>query len=99
VRSLVDGFLFAVCLGLTQKADLPPLPVKSDRVRLVLAHLAEHGPTRTHHIGMALGIPRAFINALMQYLNRKGLVRKSGTDLHAPHEITAVGGATLRDMT
>jgi hypothetical protein len=42
-------------------ADLPPLPVKSDRVRLVLAHLAEHGPTRTHTIGEALDIPRASI--------------------------------------
>jgi DNA-binding IclR family transcriptional regulator len=84
---------------LAHKADLPPLPVKSDRVRQVLVHLAEHGPTRTHHLGIALSIPRASINALIQYLKRKGLVRKSGTDLHAPHEITAEGEATLRDMT
>jgi Mn-dependent DtxR family transcriptional regulator len=82
----------------TRTADLPPLPVKSDRVRLVLAHLAEHGPTRTHTIGEALDIPRASINALMQYLKRKGLVRKSGTDLHAPHELTAEGEETLRGM-
>jgi DNA-binding IclR family transcriptional regulator len=79
-------------------ADLPPLPVKSDRVRLVLTHLAEHGPTRTHTIGQALDIPRASINALMQYLKRKGLVRKSGTDLRASHELTAEGEKTLRGM-
>lgn len=79
-------------------ADLPALPVRSDRVRLVLAHLAEHGPTRTHNVGHALEIPRPSVNALMQYLKRLGLVRKSTGDLHAPHELTSEGEETLRAM-
>ena len=81
-----------------RKAELPPLPVRSDRVRLVLAYLAQHGPTRTRSIGQALGIPRASANALMQYLKRKGLVRKSGAELNAPHELTREGQETLKAM-
>lgn len=83
---------------LARTADLPALPVRSNRVWLVLAHLAQHGPTRTYSVGQALGIPRASANALMQYLKRKGLVRKSGTDLNAPHELTTEGEETLRAM-
>lgn len=79
-------------------ADLPALPVKSDRVRLVLIYLAQHGPTRTHRIGQALGIPRASVNALMQYLKRKGLVRKASVELNAPHELTGEGRETLEAM-
>jgi DNA-binding MarR family transcriptional regulator len=83
---------------LARRAELPPLPVRSDRVRLVLAYLAQHGPTRTHSVGQALGIPRASANALMQYLKRKGLVRKSGAELSAPHELTREGQETLKAM-
>jgi DNA-binding IclR family transcriptional regulator len=81
-----------------QTADLPALPVKSDRVRLVLSQLAQHGPARTHSVGQALGIPRLSINALMQYLKRKGLVCKTSMDLHAPHELTNEGKETLQSM-
>ncbi len=83
---------------LGRTADLPALPVRSHRVQMVLAHLAQHGPTRTQRIGHALGIPRASMNALMQYLKRKGLVRKSGEQLTAPYELTSEGQETLEAM-
>ncbi|MEC5291828.1 hypothetical protein VSX64_16250 [Aurantimonas sp. C2-6-R+9] len=79
-------------------ADLPALPVRSDRVRQVLAHLAQHGPARTRSIGRDLEIPRISMNALMQYLKRKELVRKTGAGLHAPYEITTAGRETTQAL-
>ncbi len=79
-------------------ADLPPLPVRSHRVREVLAHLVREGPTRTRDVGFGLKIPLRSINALMQYLKRKGLVRKSNAALNGPHEVTDHGRKTLADM-
>ncbi len=38
------------------------------------------------------------MNALMQYLKRKRLVRKSGEQLTAPHELTSEGQETLEAM-
>ncbi len=79
-------------------ASLPPLPVRSERVRLVLDHLNGEGPTRTVRVGEALGIPHESMNGLMQYLKRKGLVQKAGTGLNDPHEITPEGKAALAGM-
>ena len=81
-----------------RRADLPPLPVRSDRVREVLAYLVREGPTRTRDVGVGLKIPLRSINALMQYLKRKGLVRKSNAALNGPHEVTDHGRKTLADM-
>jgi len=81
-----------------RRADLPPLPVRSERVREVLAYLVREGPTRTRDVGFGLKIPLRSINALMQYLKRKGLVRKSDAALNAPHEVTDHGRKTLVDM-
>jgi hypothetical protein len=39
------------------------------------------------------------MNALMQYLKRKQLVRKNGHDLHSPYTLTAEGLAALAEMT
>jgi len=81
-----------------RRAGATPLPVKSDRVQKVLAYLLEHGPTRTRDVGQALGVARASMNALMQYLKRKGLVKKSSGGLNAPHELTHAGRKTLGDL-
>lgn len=79
-------------------ADLPALPVRSDRVRQVLEHLAQHGPARTRSIAQELEIPRISMNALMQYLKRKELVRKTDGGLHAPYEVTTAGRETGRAL-
>jgi DNA-binding IclR family transcriptional regulator len=82
-----------------RRAAPAPLPVKSERVHDVLTCLLEQGPTRTRDIGHALGIERASINALMQYLKRKGLVQKSPGGLNAPHELTQAGRKVLGELT
>jgi DNA-binding IclR family transcriptional regulator len=80
------------------KARRVPLAVRSDRVRQVLSHLADHGPARIRDLRDALHIPHASANALMQYLKRKGLVRKMADDLTAPLELTAQGLQTQQAM-
>ena len=67
-------------------------------MREVLAYLVREGPTRTRDVGFGLKIPLRSINALMQYLKRKGLVRESDAALNAPHEVTDHGRKTLVDM-
>ena len=80
------------------KARLVPLPVKSDRVRQVLSHLADHGPARIRDLRDALHIQQTSINALIQYLKRKGLVRKTADDQMAPLELTPQGLETQQAM-
>jgi DNA-binding IclR family transcriptional regulator len=72
-------------------ADIPPLPFRSDRVFGVLSHLASQGPTRTRDVGLALGIPQTSINALMQWLKRKKVVRTQTDAPRAPYELTPDG--------
>ena len=81
-----------------RRAEPPPLPVRSERVRDVLEYLRDTGPTRTRDIGQALGISRYSMNALVQYLKRKGLVVKCDGDRNAPHELTDVGRNVLSDL-
>ncbi len=38
------------------------------------------------------------MNALMQYLKRKQLVKKAGADLVAPYSLTGEGDAVLTEM-
>jgi DNA-binding IclR family transcriptional regulator len=78
-----------------RRADLPPLPFRSDRVFGVLSYLASRGPTRTRDIGLALGISQTSINALMQYLKRKEAVRVQSDARFAPHELTSEGRELL----
>jgi DNA-binding IclR family transcriptional regulator len=82
-----------------RRADPAPLKVKSDRVRAVLTHLAEQGPARIADVRRALGVPAKSMNALMQYLKRRGLARKTGMDLHAPYGLTAEGEAQLEELS
>jgi DNA-binding MarR family transcriptional regulator len=81
-----------------KKARPVPLVVKSDRVRQVLSHLAEHGPARIRDLRDALAIPHDSANALMQYLKRMGLIRKTADALTAPLELTPQGLETQQAM-
>jgi DNA-binding MarR family transcriptional regulator len=78
-----------------RRADLPPLPFRSDRVFGVLSFLATRGPTRTRDVGYELGISQTSMNALMQTLKRKGMVRTQSDAHHAPYELTQDGCETL----
>ena len=66
------------------KARPVPLPVRSDRVREVLSYLADHGPARIRDLRDRLNIPHNSINALVQYLKRKGLIRKVDDSYESP---------------
>jgi len=81
-----------------KKARPVPLAVRSDRVRQVLSHLAEHGPARIRDLREALHIPHDSANALMQYLKRKGLIHKTADHLTAPLELTTQGLKTQQAM-
>jgi DNA-binding IclR family transcriptional regulator len=81
-----------------KKARPVPLAVRSDRVRQVLSHLAEHGPARIRDLGEALHIPHDSANALMQYLKRIGLIRKTADALTAPLDLTTQGLQTQQAM-
>ena len=74
------------------------LVVKSDRVRDVLSYLSDHSEARIIDVRDALGIAYASINALMQYLKRKRLVKKVGDELSAPYGLTDEGREALADM-
>jgi DNA-binding IclR family transcriptional regulator len=63
-----------------------------------LSHLAEHGPARIRDLRDALAIPHDSANALMQYLKRIGLIRKTGDALTAPLELTPQGLETQQAM-
>jgi DNA-binding IclR family transcriptional regulator len=80
------------------KARLVPLAVRSDRVRQVLSHLADHGPARIRDLRDALAIPHDSANALMQYLKRIGLIRKTADALTAPLDLTTQGLQTQQAM-
>ncbi len=81
-----------------QRAQSVPLKVKSDRVRSVMSYLSEREKARIKDVRDALGISHASMNALMQYLKRKGLVRKIRRELSAPYELTTEGHDILREM-
>src|SRR3954451_20479002 len=81
-----------------RKARPVPLAVRSDRVRQVLSHLAERGPARIRDLRDALAIPHDSANALMQYLKRIGLIRKTGDALTAPLDLTTQGLETQQAM-
>jgi DNA-binding IclR family transcriptional regulator len=81
---------------------LPPpshLPVRSDRVRLVLQTIADAGALRIRDVKLATNIPQRSINALMQYLKRKRLVVKMGAGFDDPYRLTDAGAATLAEMS
>src|SRR5229473_8488422 len=81
------------------RAQAPRLPVESDRVRKVLSAIFDSGELRIKDVTTTVSVPHQSINALMQYLKRKRLVKKRGPDLHSPYELTAEGIAALAEMT
>jgi len=83
----------------THNAPAPRLPVESDRVREVLCCIADAGALRIRDLTEKLGIERRSMNALMQYLKRKQLVKKVGRNLVAPYSLTGEGHAVLAEMT
>ena len=84
---------------LSHHAQAPRLPVESDRVRNVLSAIQDSGALRIRDVTVILGIPHDSINALMQYLKRKHLVKKTGQEFNAPYSLTDEGHAALAEMT
>jgi Mn-dependent DtxR family transcriptional regulator len=82
-----------------RRAQAPRLPVESDRIRQVLSAILDSGELRIKDVSNALRIPNQSMNALMQYLKRKRLVKKNDQQLHSPYSLTAQGLAALADMT
>jgi predicted transcriptional regulator len=81
------------------RAPAPRPPVESDRVRKVLSAIFDSGELRIRDVTSTVSVPHQSINALMQYLKRKRLVKKCGSDLHSPYALTAEGIAALAEMT
>jgi DNA-binding IclR family transcriptional regulator/DNA-binding MarR family transcriptional regulator len=75
------------------------LPVESDRIRNVLSIIMNSGEVRIKEVTNALSLPPRSMNALMQYLKRRHLVKKSGRAPNSPYSLTAEGLATLAEMT
>ena len=64
----------------------------------MLSYLESHGPIRTRDVGLALGVGKATINALMQYPKRKNAARLVSDAHFAPYELTAEGREILAAM-
>ena len=82
-----------------RRAQAPRLPVESDRIRKVLSVILESGALRIRDVTDVLRVPHDSINALMQYLKRKHLVKKAGQEFNAPYSLTDEGRAALAEMT
>lgn len=81
-----------------RRAELPRLPVKSDRVFAVLSSISDNGQVRIKDASQMLGVPRGSVNALFQYLKRRSLVRKIDQQLHAPFTLTDEGHRVLVEL-
>jgi DNA-binding MarR family transcriptional regulator len=81
------------------EAEEPPLMFRSGRIANVLAYLAEQGKARTVDVARALDIPPQSMNALMQYLKRRGIVRVRSDAFRSPYVLTDEGRELLAAMT
>jgi Mn-dependent DtxR family transcriptional regulator len=81
-----------------RRAQAPRLPVESDRIRKVLSAILDSGALRIRDVTDVLRVPHQSINALMQYLKRKHLVKKTGKEFNAPYSLTDEGRAALTEM-
>ena len=81
-----------------RRAQAPRLPVEFDRICKVLSAILDSGTLRIRDVTDALRVPNQSINALMQYLKRKHLVRKTGQEFGAPYSLTDEGCAALAEM-
>jgi DNA-binding IclR family transcriptional regulator len=84
-----EGLQHPQCAQTACRAQAPRLPVESDRIQKVLSAIFDSGELRIIDVTKRLSIPRQSMNALMQYLKRKRLVKKGGRSLHAPYSLTA----------
>jgi predicted transcriptional regulator len=82
-----------------RRAQAPRLPVESDRIRNVLSAILDSGALRIRDVTDVLRVPHQSINALMQYLKRKHLVKKTGQEFSAPYALTDEGRTALAEMT
>jgi predicted transcriptional regulator len=82
-----------------RRAQAPRLPAESDRIRKVLSAILDSGALRIRDVTDVLRVPHQSINALMQYLKRKHLVKKTGQEFSAPYSLTDEGRAALAEMT
>jgi Mn-dependent DtxR family transcriptional regulator len=82
-----------------RRAQAPRLPVESDRIRKVLSAILDSGALRIRDVTDVLRVPHQSINALMQYLKRKHLVKKTGQEFSAPYALTDEGRTALAEMT
>jgi predicted transcriptional regulator len=83
-----------------RRAKAPRLPVESDRIRKVLLAILDSGALRIRDVTDVLRVvPHQSINALMQYLKRKHLVKKAGQAFDAPYSLTDEGREALAEMT
>jgi DNA-binding MarR family transcriptional regulator len=81
------------------EAGEPPLMFRSGRIANVLAYLAERGEARTVEVSRALGVPPQSMNALMQSLKRRGIVRVQSDKRRSPYVATGKGRELLEAMT
>ena len=92
------GLRHPQCAHSINLAPPPRLPVESERIHKVLSAIFDFGALRIIDVTTKLGMPRQSINALMQYLKRKQLVKKSDHNLHSPYTLTSEGLAALAEM-
>ena len=81
-----------------RRAEEPRLLVESERIHNVLSVIGSFGELRIKDVRNLLQIPQFSINALMQYLKRKGLVAKTGLALADPYALTPAGYSALAEM-
>lgn len=84
--------------GAAPRAEPQPLPFRSARVQTVLSCLEQQGSIRTRDLAHGLGLPLQSVNALMQYLKRRQMVRQMGEQVRGYHELTDEGRRTLAAM-
>jgi DNA-binding IclR family transcriptional regulator len=87
------------CAQSAVRAEAQRPPVESDRIRKVLSVIFNSGELRIIDVTNMLSLARQSMNALMQYLKRKRLVKKTGRELYSPYSLTEEGLAALAEMT
>jgi DNA-binding IclR family transcriptional regulator len=92
------GLSHPQCAHSTSLAPPPRLPVESERIHKVLSAIFDFGALRIIDVTNKLGVPRQSMNALMQYLKRKQLVKKNNRGLHSPYTLTSEALAALAEM-
>jgi DNA-binding MarR family transcriptional regulator len=93
------GLKHPQCTQSARHAQALRMPVESDRIRNVLSLILDSGELRIKDVTNALSLPPQSVNALMQYLKRRRLVKKSTGAHNSPYSLTAEGIAALAEMT